>query len=199
MVSFARLFSTFDPESGTIDGSRIVSRRLSDLSGVFADASAYDERLKSDDPLVYTVSAFEAAEGEGQVHCGLGIVYPGRVGNEYFMTRGHLHARREAAELYIGLRGRGVMLMQAEDGTHERSVDLIRDSLAYVPGHVAHRTINTGNDPLVYLGVYPANAGHDYETIKKRNFRSVVVMRDGKPVIVPRDEFLDELHARTTS
>jgi glucose-6-phosphate isomerase len=198
MVPVDRLFSLFDPDTGAIDGCPIVTRRLSDLGGIFADARAYGERLKSDDPAVYTVSTFDAAEGQGQLHCGLGTIAPGRVGSEYFMTRGHLHARRETAEIYIGLRGSGLMLMQREDGSHEHSVELTRNGMVYVPGWTAHRTINTGNDPLVYLGVYPAEAGHDYESIRKTNFRSVVILKNGAPVIIPRDAFLHDLRIHPT-
>lgn len=198
MVPLARLFSLFDPDTGAIDGCPIVARRLSDLAGIFADGPAYGERLKTSDPVVYTVSAFDAAEGEGQLHCGLGVISPGRVGNEYFMTRGHLHARRETAEIYVGLRGTGLMLMQREDGSHEHSADLLPNGMVYVPGFTAHRTINTGNDPLVYLGVYPADAGHDYEAVRKTNFRSVVIMKNGAPVIIPRDAFLHDLRMPPT-
>jgi glucose-6-phosphate isomerase len=199
MRTLARLFSTFDPEGGTIDGCPILRRRLSDLAGVFADAEAYRERLQSENPVLYTVSTFDAPAGEGALHCGLGVIYPGRIGDEYFMTRGHLHSRRETAEFYIGLRGKGLMLLQGEDGSGEQTVDLVRDSIAYVPGHTAHRTVNTGDDPLVYLGIYPATAGHDYETIAQDNFRSVVIMRNGTPVVLPRRDFLDTLQARYSS
>jgi len=41
--------------------------------------------------LVYSVAAVEPAYGEGDLHCGLGLLMPGRIGPEYFMTRGHLH------------------------------------------------------------------------------------------------------------
>jgi glucose-6-phosphate isomerase len=198
MVSLARLLSAFDPDTGTIDGCPIITRRLSDLAGIFADAIAYAEHLKTGDPAVYTVSTFDAADGPGQLHCGLGVIAPGRVGSEYFMTRGHLHARRDTAEIYVGLRGRGLMLMQSEDGSHEHSVELSRNGMVYVPGFTAHRTINTGNDPLAYLGVYPAEAGHDYEPIRKTNFRSVVIMKNGAPVILPRDAFLHDLRIPPT-
>ena len=59
--------------------------------------------------------------------------------------------------------------------------------MVYVPGNTAHRTVNTGDEPLVYLAVYPASAGHDYGVIAQRNFRSFVVKRDGQPSVLPRD------------
>jgi len=41
----------------------------------------------------------------------------------------------------------------------------------------------------MYLGIYPAQAGHDYGAIATRNFRQVVVERDGQPAVLDRSEF----------
>jgi glucose-6-phosphate isomerase, archaeal len=190
-----RLFAAFDPESGAIDGCPVVRRHLSDLPGVFADEDAYRTLVESGNPLLYTVSTFDMPEGEGALHCGLGVIFPGMVGDEYFMTRGHLHARRVAAEFYIGLRGRGLMLLQKEDGTREQAVELLPQGLVYVPGGTAHRTVNTGSEPLAYLGVYPATAGHDYASIG--SFLSVVVARDGRPAVIPRKAWKIQKHGRS--
>jgi glucose-6-phosphate isomerase len=73
------------------------------------------------------------------------------------------------------------MLLEGDDGGESRMVLLRPNSIVYVPGHTAHRTINIGDEPLAYLGVYPARAGHDYGVLAERNFRSVVVNRDGRP------------------
>lgn len=104
------------------------------------------------------------------------------------MTRGHLHAWRPAAEFYFGLTGEGVMLL--EDKSESRMVPLQPNSVVYVPGHTAHRTMNVGKVPLTYIGVYPAKAGHDYGAIAKKNFRCVVIERGGKPVMIARKDFL---------
>jgi glucose-6-phosphate isomerase len=65
-------------------------------------------------------------------------------------------------------------------------VPLRANSVVYVPGHTAHRTMNVGAEPLVYLGIYPSNAGHDYGAIAEKNFKMIVVERDGKPAMLPR-------------
>ena len=114
---------------------------------------------------------------------------PGRVGDEYFMTKGHLHAWREAAEFYIGLSGEGVMLLEDEGQRRKPDGSLRPNSAVYVPGKTAHRTMNTGRAPLTYLGVYPAKAGHDYAAIAGRNFRCVVVERDGQPAMFERNHY----------
>ena len=62
--------------------------------------------------------------------------------------------------------------------------------IVYVPGFVAHRTINVGDEPLVYVGIYPAKAGHDYGAIAKRNFNEVVIRVDGKPEAMKREDYM---------
>ncbi len=142
--------------------------------------------LAHGNPLLYRVASFEPGGGDGDLHYGIGQIMPGRVGDEYFMTKGHLHTRREAAEFYIGLQGEGVMLLEDEDTRESCLLHLGPNRVVYVPGKTAHRTMNTGPVPLSYLGVYPATAGHDYAAIAERNFRCLVVERDGLPVLVER-------------
>jgi glucose-6-phosphate isomerase, archaeal len=67
------------------------------------------------------------------------------------------------------------MLMEDEETGDSKLVALDGGSIVYVPGHTAHRTINTGAEPLVYIGVFAARAGHDYAAVAARNFRHVVV------------------------
>ncbi|MBL9215183.1 MAG: cupin domain-containing protein [Opitutaceae bacterium] len=173
-------------DSARIGTRPLVQRRLADLRGCFADVPAYEAALARDNPLIYAVTAVEPAAGDGQLHYGLGVLYPGRVGDEYHLTKGHHHAHRPAAEVYVGLAGAGAMLLEDEATGESRLVPLARNTVVYVPGHTAHRTINTGAEPLVYLGIYPANAGHDYAVVGQRNFRQVVVDRGGLPTLVER-------------
>ncbi len=180
------LATAFSTVKGTLQGGSVTTRRLSDLRGVFADVEAYEHELNADDAVIYTVESLEPGDGQGDLHFGIGRIMPGRVGNEYYMTKGHLHRWREAAEVYIGLSGTGIMLLEDEAGSESRSLPLAPNLIVYVPGYVAHRTINTGSEPLVYLGVFPAQAGHDYGAIAGRNFRMVVVDRDGEAVTMER-------------
>jgi glucose-6-phosphate isomerase len=181
------LLARFDPTRGSLEGASRTERRLSDLKNVFRDGSAYEAACASGNPLVYTVETVEAGTGDGDLHFGLGVIYPGRVGREYFMTKGHLHSWREAAELYIGLSGSGVMLLEDEATGESRMLSLGTGSAIYVPGHTGHRTINVGNVPLSYIGVFPARAGHDYGVYASRNFRCTVVDDKGVPKMVERD------------
>lgn len=186
-------FSQFDPNIGALEGARLLERRLSDLRGYFADEAAYKAALAQEDALLYTVANVEPAQGDGALHYGISYILPGRVGREYFMTKGHYHAWRPASEYYIGLRGTGILLLEDEKSGECWSLPMAPNSGLYVPGNTAHRTVNTSNEPLVFLGIYPFNAGHDYGSIQERNFRHVVVEVDGTPMVIERSAFLTSL------
>lgn len=188
MLPLEKLLTRFDPTTGVIQGAPLVQRHLGDLRGCFRDAAAFEALLASGNPLLYQVSSVEPASGDGDLHYGLGRLMSGRVGNEYFMTKGHLHQQRDAAEFYLGLAGDGMMLLEDEASGESRLVPLKPQHAVYVPGYTAHRTVNIGTVPLVYLGIYPAKAGHDYGAIAERNFRCVVVERDGAAVLVERNQ-----------
>ena len=173
-------------DSARIGDRPFVQRRLEDVKDCFADAAATATALAEGNPVLYEVTAIEPASGDGQLHYGLGILYPGKIGNEYWLTKGHLHSHRPAAEVYVGLKGEGVMLLEDERSGESRMLPLCEHAVVYVPGHTAHRTMNTGTEPLVYLGIYPSNAGHDYGAIAEKNFRHLVVEENGKPVMKER-------------
>jgi glucose-6-phosphate isomerase len=175
-----------DLSLSAFQGQPSVVRRLSDLKYCFVDQAAYEADVLRDDAVVYSISVVEPGQGEGQLHIGLGVLMPGRVGAEYYMTRGHLHTWRSAAEVYYGLSGEGLMLLEGENGAEPASVPLRPNSVTYVPGHTAHRTVNIGDTPLTYLAVYPAQAGHDYFVSPETNFQLVVIESGGQPQVLNR-------------
>ncbi len=189
-----KLAQEYDPRTGTLPGAQASQRHLIDLRGSFANEAAYDAAARQGNPLLYSVSMVQPASGDGDLHYGLGVLLPGRVGSEYYFTRGHFHVWRDAAEVYIGLRGSGCMLLEGERTGESHLVPLSAHSIVYVPGHTAHRTINTGTEPLIYFGICPAKSGHDYGTIARQNFRKVVVEKDGQPTLMDRVEFVNALH-----
>lgn len=196
MVSFDQiqnLLAEIDVNTGAIRGIQPSPRRLSEMRGLYADRDSFEQCVAQGDPVIYSVASVEVAQGEGQLHYGLGILHPGRVGDEYYMTKGHLHAWRPAAEVYIGLRGSGAMLLEYEPTGESKMVPLGENQIVYVPGYTAHRTVNTGDTPLVYIGVYNALAGHDYNAIAERNFRHVIVQIDNQPTLIDRTTYLSRL------
>jgi len=130
---------------------------------------------------VYEIKRPEVA---GEILHGVSIVHPGKIGNEYFMTKGHYHTVLDTAEIYYTLNGSGVMVMETPEG--DWSVEELKaGSVLYVPPRWAHRSVNTGTDEdLVMFFAYPGNAGHDYGTIETQGFKKLVVDKDGKPEII---------------
>jgi glucose-6-phosphate isomerase, archaeal len=84
-----------------------ITRSLSSMRGQYADQQAYDALLAQEDALLYEVYEMHRPESSGELLHGISIVHPGRVGDEYFMTKGHFHAVLETAEVYYCLAGQG--------------------------------------------------------------------------------------------
>ena len=187
MLNPEKLFAQFNPATGEVSGAPMITRHLHDLRGCFADSAAFEAAAAAGNPLLYSVAAVEPGSLDGDLHYGLGRLMSGKIGDEYYQTKGHLHSWRAAAEIYIGLAGEGVLLLEDAGSGESRMVALRPNGVVYVPGQTAHRTINVGQAPLTYLGVYPAKAGHDYQAIAEKNFRCVVVERDGKPTLRERN------------
>jgi glucose-6-phosphate isomerase len=186
----AGLSLKFDPLAPELKDAEISERHLSDLQGYFADEDAY-EQLIAENPLLYRVSSWEVAFGEGDLGCGFGVLQPGKVGDEYFFTKGHYHQWREAAEIYIGLSGEGYMLLEHETNKESTLLPLGPNQIVYVPGYTAHRTINIGTVPLTYIGIYSVRAGHDYGTLAENNFQKVLVDSGGQPTLLDRQKYLN--------
>lgn len=161
-----------------------IRRTLTSLRGQFLDTDAYNERLAQGDELLYEVYEFKRPEVAGELLSGISIVHPGKVGEEFFMTKGHFHTVLDTAEVYFCLNGRGVMVMETPEGDWSVK-DLTPGAVLYVPPRWAHRSVNTSPDEdLITFFVYPGNAGHDYGTIETQGFRKLMVDRGHGPEIV---------------
>lgn len=173
-----------DFTSGLVTGaSRTLTRRLSDLEGLFKDQQAYAQMLTSDDPLVYQVYEIRVPEEEGHLLSCTTIIYPGKVGSEYYFTKGHYHLKEDRAEIYTCLQGEGYLLMATREG-EARSTLMKPGTSVYIPPYWSHRTLNSGSVPFIFYGVWPGDAGHDYESIVKNSFSLRAYERDGVTVIV---------------
>ena len=155
-------------------------RRLSSMKGQFADQSAFEAQLDREDLVLYEVYELQRPEKAGELLQGISIVHPGKVGDEYYMTKGHFHTVLETAEIYHCLKGEGVMVMETPEG--DWAVEKLRPGkILYVPPRWAHRSVNTGSQAdMVTFFVYPGNAGHDYGTIETQGFRKLVLEVDGQ-------------------
>jgi glucose-6-phosphate isomerase, archaeal len=140
--------------------------------------------------LLYEVYDIQRLEKAGELLHGISIVHPGKVGDEYYMTKGHFHTVLETAEIYHCLKGQGVMVMETPEG--DWSVEEMRPgTILYVPPRWAHRSVNTGSqEDLVTFFVYPGDAGHDYGTIESQGFRKLMFEVNGLPQIVDNPRWL---------
>ncbi len=178
-----------DLASGAVRGAGVVtaSKSIGDLSGYWHEAEAF-AALDPATPLYTTESWLPAGEGEeGTLAWGNTRLEAGRVGQEYFMTRGHFHRKREKGELVVCVSGEGALVLMNEE--RETRVELLRPgSTHYVAGYTAHRTANTGQVPLAFLCAWAADCGHDYEVIRERGFSRLLVEVEGAPQLVTPEE-----------
>ena len=159
-------------------------RYLGQMNGMFADQKAYDEIMKNGDPLVYEFHSIPAPETDGDFAFGCSILNPGKVGDEYYFTKGHFHTILDTGEIYYCLRGHGYMMMENPEGDW-LALELTAGKAVYVPKRYAHRSINVSdNEPLITFFVFRADAGHDYGTIETKGYRKLLVERDGKPTVI---------------
>lgn len=180
--------STLDFATGDmVPFGRAVTRRLSEMGRAFANAEAVASLLgQGQDPVIYRSFAHGAPEQAGHLAHLTTIVLPGVVGDEYYMTRGHYHLK-DSAEVYLGMAGTGLMVMQARDGRFQVE-ELVKNKTVYVPPGWAHRTVNTGSQELIFLAVYFSDAGHDYRSIEEHGFAARVLARSNGPEVVPVPE-----------
>lgn len=164
----------FDLKSGFSSGAQTTKRYLSQMKGMFHDQAACQRALAQGDPLVYEFYELGCPERSGELAFGTTVLYPGLVGNEYYMTKGHFHTRLMTSEVYYTLSGRGCMLLENMEGDW-RVLPMEPGRAVYVPRGYAHRTINTGETPLVVLFAFDGDAGHDYGTIETKGYRHLVV------------------------
>ena len=174
-----------DIKTGGLSGGRIqrFTRCIKDLKGIFSDEKA----RQSFDPekVVYRVETFTpVSEGEeGGLFWGTTFIEPGMVGNEYFMTKGHFHAKRRRAEYYMTVAGGGALILMDEN--RRTSFEAMHPgTLHYIPAHTAHRVANTAGSVLSFLACWPSDAGHDYESIAVEGFTARLLEVGGVPTLV---------------
>lgn len=180
MSTYLSKLIRFDLTTGLAkkEDAESLKRPLSRLKDVFSDRSAASALLQKGNPLIYEFYDMGIPEKAGEIAFGTSIVYPGTVGREFYMTKGHFHTILDAAEVYLCLRGHGMMMMENPEGDVEYR-EFLPGQAVYVPGRYAHRSINLSPDePLVTFFAFNADAGHDYGTIEVQGFRKLVLATD---------------------
>jgi len=141
-------------------------KRLSELAGLYQDEEAFQKAaLEAGESVVYEVTDCRPEVTRGNMIFGVTRMQPGKIGNEFYLTRGHIHAVANRPEIYYCEAGRGVMLMESPEG-EIRTIELTPRAMCYVPPFWIHRSVNVGADTLVMSFFYPADSGQDYEVIR---------------------------------
>jgi glucose-6-phosphate isomerase len=155
-------------------------KTYADLAGLYEDADAYRALVAQAgaDALAYEVTDFKPSADAGDMIFGVTRMRPGKVGREYFLTRGHIHAKANRPEIYYGEAGRGVMLLESPEG-EVRAVEIGPQTVCYVPPYWIHRSVNVGSEDLVMTFAYPADSGQDYAIIEKAGGMRSRVVKDG--------------------
>lgn len=169
-----------DPATGEMGGATgRYEKRLADLAGIYADSAAFDHAAAIDpDAVVYRVYEARPQQDRGDLIFGTTWMRPGRIGQEFYMTRGHIHARGNRPETYRGETGTGLMLMESPEG-ETRILEVVPGVLVYVPPMWIHRSVNTGAGALVMSFCYPSDSGQDYEIIARSGGMATRIVTDG--------------------
>jgi glucose-6-phosphate isomerase len=168
-----------DAPTGALEGATSTyEKRLGDLDGLYFDTNAFDQRAATDaDTVVYRVHDLRPSARPGDLIVGTSALEPGTIGEEYYMTRGHLHAIADRPEVYHCVHGRGVMLMEDSLGNID-TIEMTPGTVAYVAPGWIHRSVNVGSDRFVTVFSYPADAGQYYEVIEQAGGMASLVVVD---------------------
>ena len=161
------------------------------MKDIFYDTKAVDRILEESDPLIYEFYELGCPKRPGDLAFGSTILYPGTVGEEFYMTKGHFHTILDTAEVYYTLSGSGYLILESPEGDTQE-MPLKKGEVVYVPRRYAHRSVNTGTEPLILFFTFAADAGHDYKTIETKGYHKLVLKKDQTPVIVDNPKWKQE-------
>lgn len=168
----------FDLCTGRSENAETIKRYLSDMETFFYDQKAVKEQMDKENILIYEYHELGCPERAGELAFGTTILYAGKIGSEYYMTKGHFHTKVETSEVYYILDGEGYMVLENPEG-ETKEIPIVKGAVVYVPRRFAHRSVNTGKQPLVMFYVYDADAGHDYGSIESVGYSKVVCEVNG--------------------
>jgi glucose-6-phosphate isomerase len=174
----------FDFESGEFSpNEKTAVRRVTDLGMMFHDKTVVDTLINQGNPLVYEIFYYGFKTSLSDMALGATRIQPGKIGDEYYMTKGHFHEAEDQPEIYFCVKGDGYLLMETLDGEF-KAERWTPGTITHIPPMWAHRVVNTGSSPLVFVATYHLAAGHNYVPIEEKGFLKRVVEREGKPEFI---------------
>jgi glucose-6-phosphate isomerase len=158
-------------------------RRLSDLAQMFYDQVTVKKLVATENPLIYDIRYHPFITSASDMALGVTRILPGKIGDEYHMTKGHFHESLDQPEIYFCVHGEGFLLMETAEGDFQVA-PWSPGTITHIPPNYAHRVVNTGKDVLFFVASYHISAGHTYDLVTQRGFSQVVVEREGRPVFI---------------
>lgn len=123
------------------------------------DADYFEVMDESMDPdtIIYETTIKQNEPEEGRLVWGNMVLYPGKVNDEYFCTRGHAHANPHTEEYILCMDGDGLLMLLDDEGNCWAE-ELEEGSLHHIPEGLSRRVINLGDRPVYLSFCRPANA-----------------------------------------
>lgn len=147
------------------DGEPISTRTVQDLREIWQTPPD-----PNDHRIVYRTYGMPGADRETpELLYASTVIEPGVVNGEYFVTRGHFHLKPERGEWMLVLSGAGKLVLRDREGS-AWTEEAQPGSTHLIDGRHAHRVVNTGDVPLVFVVTWLADCGHDYDSIRREGF-----------------------------
>ncbi len=140
------------------------ARRWSAMREYFAGAP------EQGDPLIYEIYTWNDGHAPTNLLSTITVLHAGRIGDEFYHTKGHFHTDPDGSEFVVGYFGEGVL----QTGTRAGAVtetQIMRGAHLVIPDSRAHRVVNRGEEAAVYLSVSSAGVGHDYDSVSACGWR----------------------------
>ncbi|MBR4455801.1 MAG: hypothetical protein IKS32_06220 [Solobacterium sp.] len=158
-------------------------KKLKDLAGYFRDVTGADP-----DTVLYEVQCDDGdPEVSGSLSYGLTTLYPVLINGECAFTKGHWHTDETCEEIYAGESGAGLLMLMDHDGRTWCEA-VFPGSVHHIRGNLAHRLINTGEEPLKVRAVWPPSAGHNYQAVEEQPFGFRVFRKENEIKVIPYEQ-----------
>lgn len=173
-----------DFKKGSIDGNDvIVSQKLYKQAASFYQNQ--DPSLQ-EDTLMYTVYTCPTQnEHHGNLNWGLTVMEAVTVQGECNVTRGHFHEDLQCDEIYVCIKGEGLLLLMNEKGVCIAE-SMKEGTIHHIDGEWAHRLVNTGHTTLEVMCCWPSKAGHDYERVEQQPF-TVRIFKENDEIVIKEE------------
>ena len=134
------------------------ARKLQDMKKYFEDKKEVNTILKKKNPVIYRIYRKKL----GAQHLSLTILNPGKISNEYFMTKGHKHVS-PSPEIYIQIKGKGKLILG-----QNKIITLKKNKKVKIKGTTSHRLVNIGKTKLEVITIEDKNTKKNYKVKFKK-------------------------------